>query len=197
MPRPAADLRHAVPHPGALRPQGQGRGDGRFHLPRRNPHHDRRRRIHHQRRRARHRQPACTARPASISWSKSRKATARCTAAASSPNAEAGSNARSPRKTPWPSASTRAARSPRRPSFGPWMRSTAPPKRSSSEFYTVENGEGRPASGRPITPSAPIIDAESGEELVKAGAQIGEAINKIQASSLKSVEVRHQGRPTR
>ncbi len=42
--------------------------------------------------------------------------------------------------------------------------------------------------------AAPIIDAESGEELVKAGAQIGEAINKIQASDLKSVERRDQGR---
>ena len=36
---------------------------------------------------------------------------------------------------------------------------------------------------------SPIIDAESGEELVKAGAQIGESIAKIQSSSLKSVEV--------
>jgi DNA-directed RNA polymerase subunit beta len=34
-----------------------------------------------------------------------------------------------------------------------------------------------------------IIDAESGEELVKAGAQIGETLNKIQASALKSVDV--------
>src|SRR5258708_2313227 len=36
---------------------------------------------------------------------------------------------------------------------------------------------------------APIIDTESGEELVKAGALIGESLNKIQASSLKSIEV--------
>src|SRR5918993_3164247 len=35
----------------------------------------------------------------------------------------------------------------------------------------------------------PIIDAESGEELVKVGAQVGEALNKILASGLKSVEV--------
>ena len=34
-----------------------------------------------------------------------------------------------------------------------------------------------------------IIDAESGEELVKAGAQIGEALSKIQASALKHVDV--------
>src|SRR5882724_3867947 len=33
-----------------------------------------------------------------------------------------------------------------------------------------------------------IIDAESGEELVKPGAQIADALNKIQASGLKSVE---------
>ena len=37
--------------------------------------------------------------------------------------------------------------------------------------------------------AAPIIDAESGEELVKAGAQIGENLAKIQASALKSVAV--------
>jgi hypothetical protein len=29
--------------------------------------------------------------------------------------------------------------------------------------------------------SAPIIDAETGEELVKAGAQLGETLSKIQA----------------
>ena len=57
------------------------------------------------------------------------------------------------------------------------------------EFYPVENGQGRAASGRRITPSSAIIDAESGEELVKAGAQIGESLNKIQASTLKSIEV--------
>jgi DNA-directed RNA polymerase subunit beta len=37
--------------------------------------------------------------------------------------------------------------------------------------------------------ASPIIDSQSGEELVKAGAQIGEALAKIQASALKSVEV--------
>jgi len=54
------------------------------------------------------------------------------------------------------------------------------------EFYTIENvkvGQLQAA----YYAAAPIIDAESGEELVKAGAQIGEAINKIQASSLKTV----------
>src|SRR5437763_13060992 len=55
------------------------------------------------------------------------------------------------------------------------------------EFYSVETikvGQLQAA----YYAAAPIIDAESGEELVKAGAQIGEAINKIQASGLKSVE---------
>jgi DNA-directed RNA polymerase subunit beta len=54
------------------------------------------------------------------------------------------------------------------------------------EFYTIENvkvGQLQAA----YYAAAPIVDAESGEELVKAGAQIGEAINKIQASSLKTV----------
>ncbi len=56
------------------------------------------------------------------------------------------------------------------------------------EFYSIETVKvanlqaGHYAVG-------PIIDAESGEELVKAGAQIGETLNKIQASALKSVEV--------
>jgi DNA-directed RNA polymerase subunit beta len=56
------------------------------------------------------------------------------------------------------------------------------------EFYQVENvkiGQIQPTQYA----VSPIIDAESGEELVKAAAQIGEAVNKIQASSLKSVEV--------
>jgi DNA-directed RNA polymerase subunit beta len=55
------------------------------------------------------------------------------------------------------------------------------------EFYPVEM-----VKVSQLQPSyyavAAIIDAESGEELVKAGAQLGEAINKIQASALKSVE---------
>ncbi|MEA2735653.1 MAG: DNA-directed polymerase subunit beta [Humisphaera sp.] len=56
------------------------------------------------------------------------------------------------------------------------------------EFYTTEKlkvGELQPS----FYAANPIIDAESGEELVKVGAQIGEALNKILASGLKSVEV--------
>ncbi len=34
-----------------------------------------------------------------------------------------------------------------------------------------------------------IIDTETGEEIVKAGALIGDAVAKIQASSIKKVEV--------
>src|SRR5205823_11479206 len=46
------------------------------------------------------------------------------------------------------------------------------------EFYTIETvkvGNLQPG----YYSAAPIIDAESGEELVKAGAQVGEAIQKI------------------
>jgi DNA-directed RNA polymerase subunit beta len=56
------------------------------------------------------------------------------------------------------------------------------------EFHSIEKvkvGELRPE----YYAASPIIDAETGEELVKAGAQIGEALNKIQSSSLKSIEV--------
>jgi DNA-directed RNA polymerase subunit beta len=55
------------------------------------------------------------------------------------------------------------------------------------EFYTVESvkvGQLQAA----YYASSPIIDAETGEELVKAGAQIGETLSKIQASALKSVD---------
>src|SRR3984885_15368980 len=56
------------------------------------------------------------------------------------------------------------------------------------EFYTIEKV--RVADLQPSQYAVgAIIDAESGEELVKAGAQLGESINKIQASGLKSVEV--------
>src|SRR5689334_16591090 len=55
------------------------------------------------------------------------------------------------------------------------------------EFYSVENVK-LPQLQPGYYAASPIIDAESGEELVKAGAQIGEALNKIQASSLKHVE---------
>lgn len=37
--------------------------------------------------------------------------------------------------------------------------------------------------------ASPIVDTETGEELVRAGAMIGEAVEQIAASSLKSVEV--------
>ncbi|MGN6626327.1 MAG: DNA-directed RNA polymerase subunit beta, partial [Tepidisphaeraceae bacterium] len=56
------------------------------------------------------------------------------------------------------------------------------------EFYTIENvkvGQLQPA----YYAAATIIDSETGEELVKAGAQLGEAVNKIQASTLKSIAV--------
>src|SRR5689334_11520349 len=56
------------------------------------------------------------------------------------------------------------------------------------EFYTIETikvGNLQPS----FYAAAPIIDAESGEVLVKAGAQIGEAVQKIQASALKAIDV--------
>ena len=56
------------------------------------------------------------------------------------------------------------------------------------EFYTTENVKVSQLQSTYYAATA-IIDAESGEELVKAGAQIGESLNKIQASSLKSIEV--------
>src|SRR5881394_3829737 len=55
------------------------------------------------------------------------------------------------------------------------------------EFYTTENikvGQLQPG----YYAATAIIDAESGEEVVKAGAQIAEALNKSQSTSLKSVE---------
>jgi DNA-directed RNA polymerase subunit beta len=56
------------------------------------------------------------------------------------------------------------------------------------EFYTIETVKvGQLQAG--YYSASPIIDAESGEELVKAGAQIGEAIGKIQASKLKNIDV--------
>ncbi|HEX8324910.1 MAG TPA: DNA-directed RNA polymerase subunit beta [Tepidisphaeraceae bacterium] len=56
------------------------------------------------------------------------------------------------------------------------------------EFYTIENikvGQLQPA----YYAAATIIDTESGEELVKAGSQLGETVAKIQASPLKSIAV--------
>ncbi len=56
------------------------------------------------------------------------------------------------------------------------------------EFYTIES-----VKVQNLQPTyycvSPIIDAESGEELVKAGAMIAEALPKIQASKLKNVDV--------
>src|SRR5712671_1339036 len=56
------------------------------------------------------------------------------------------------------------------------------------EFYGVETVKVKDLQATYYAAS-PIIDAESGEELVKAGSQIAEALQKIQASDLKSVEV--------
>src|SRR5687768_11504715 len=56
------------------------------------------------------------------------------------------------------------------------------------EFYTIENVKVGQLQASYYAASS-IIDAETGEEIVKAGAQIGESIGKIQASALKSVEV--------
>src|ERR1700677_4701985 len=55
------------------------------------------------------------------------------------------------------------------------------------EFYTVETVKIAQLSNEYYAANA-IIDAESGEELVKAGAQVAEALDKIQSSSLKSVD---------
>src|SRR5215211_7255647 len=55
------------------------------------------------------------------------------------------------------------------------------------EFYQTENVKVKDLQAAYYA-VAPIIDAETGEELVKASAQIGESLNKIQASSLKSIE---------
>jgi DNA-directed RNA polymerase subunit beta len=56
------------------------------------------------------------------------------------------------------------------------------------EFHTIETVKVANLQATYYA-AAPIIDTESGEELVKAGAQIGEALGKIQASNLKSVDV--------
>jgi DNA-directed RNA polymerase subunit beta len=56
------------------------------------------------------------------------------------------------------------------------------------EFYTVETVKVGALNNQYYS-VATIIDTESGEELVKAGAQLGDAINKIQASGMKSIDV--------
>src|SRR6186713_19646 len=55
------------------------------------------------------------------------------------------------------------------------------------EFYSIEKVKVSELQAGYYAAN-PIIDAESGEELVKAGAQIGEAIQKIQSSALKTVD---------
>ena len=57
-----------------------------------------------------------------------------------------------------------------------------------NEFYTVENIKTTQLQATYYA-AAPIIDTESGEELVKAGAQIGPVLEKIQASNLKTCSV--------
>src|SRR3982750_1546926 len=55
------------------------------------------------------------------------------------------------------------------------------------EFYTIETV--KVANLQPTYYAVgAIIDAETGEELVKPGAQLGESLNKVQASSLKNIE---------
>src|SRR5256885_4233348 len=56
------------------------------------------------------------------------------------------------------------------------------------EFYTVEKVKVSELQPSYYAATA-IIDTESGEELVKASAQIGEALTKIQASGIKNIEV--------
>src|ERR1700722_14480771 len=54
------------------------------------------------------------------------------------------------------------------------------------EFYQVENVKVGQLQATYYAAAA-IIDSENGEELVKSGAQIGEAINKIQSRNLQPV----------
>ncbi len=56
------------------------------------------------------------------------------------------------------------------------------------EFYPVKSlpvGKLKPQ----MYAAAPIVDTESGEVLVEAGNQIGEAVTRVQASSIKKVDV--------
>src|ERR1700733_8980936 len=55
------------------------------------------------------------------------------------------------------------------------------------EFYQVESVKVKDLQPSQYAVGA-IIDAETGEELTKAGAQIGEALNKVQASGMKAVD---------
>src|SRR5258707_2797576 len=56
------------------------------------------------------------------------------------------------------------------------------------EFYIVENVKTKDLQAGYYA-VASIVDEESGEELVKPGAQVGENLEKIKASALKSVAV--------
>jgi DNA-directed RNA polymerase subunit beta len=56
------------------------------------------------------------------------------------------------------------------------------------EFYTVETIKVKDLQATYYA-VASIIDGETGEEVLKAGAQIGESLEKIQGSALKSVDV--------
>ncbi len=56
------------------------------------------------------------------------------------------------------------------------------------EFYNIETVKMANLQPTYYAVSA-IIDAESGEEIVKAGAQIGDSLEKLQASSLKTIDV--------
>ncbi len=56
------------------------------------------------------------------------------------------------------------------------------------EFYTVEAVKLKDLLKTHYA-VGPIIDAESGEEMVKAGAQLAEALEKIQAADLKTLDV--------
>src|SRR3954451_4983450 len=56
------------------------------------------------------------------------------------------------------------------------------------EFYTIESIKVGQLQAAYYT-AEPIIDAESGEEIVKAGAQLGENLPKIQAGKLNKINV--------
>ncbi len=56
------------------------------------------------------------------------------------------------------------------------------------EFHTIENVKLAHLQAGYYA-AVPVIDAESGEEIVKAGAQLGDNLEKIQASSLKTLAV--------
>ncbi|HMO25792.1 MAG TPA: hypothetical protein PKB10_05935, partial [Tepidisphaeraceae bacterium] len=56
------------------------------------------------------------------------------------------------------------------------------------EFYTIENVKVGQLQASYYA-AAPVIDTDSGEELVKAGAQLADALSKIQASGIKSLAV--------